>query len=171
MSWRRNVAVAVAFAAAFAIGAAHAQVARLEILSIPSMTLSDEQFLTDEKDGKPVALGAELRLPRPGTSRLPAVVLLHGSGGIGGSVVGWAQYFNELGVATLVVDSFTARGIASTVFDQAQLGRLSMTVDAYRALDVLARHSRIDPARIAVMGFSRGAQPALYASMRRFQKS
>ncbi len=164
---RRFVAAACIVAGA---ATAQAQVARMEILSIPSATLTDEEFLTGDKGGKPVSLGAELRLPRGGTARLPAVVLLHGSGGIGNSVVAWAQYFNEMGVASLVVDSFSARGIANTVADQAQLGRLAMIVDAYRALDVLARHPRIDPARVAVIGFSRGAQSALYASMRRFQR-
>ena len=128
MSQRRIVAASVAVAVASAIGAANAYVARLEILAISWVTLGDEQSLTDEKDGKPFALGAEL--PPPGRWRLPAVVLLHGSSGNGGSVVAWAQYFNDMGGATLVVDSLTARGIGSTVADQAQLGRLSMIVNA-----------------------------------------
>lgn len=162
-------AMVVALAAGAAT-ATHAQVARMEIHSIQSTTLTDEEFLRGQKEGKPVTLAGELRLPRPGTDRLPAVVLLHGSGGIGGYVTNWEQYLNGLGVATFVVDSFTARGIVSTVNDQSQLGRLSMTVDAYRALDLLSRHPRIDPTRIAIMGFSRGAQPALYSSMKRFQR-
>lgn len=148
----------------------HAQVARVEIHAIPATTLTDEEFLRGQREGRPVTLAGELRIPRPGTDRLPAVVLLHGSGGIGGSVAGWEQYFNGLGIATMVVDSFTGRGIVNTVNDQSQLGRLSMTIDAYRALDILATHPRIDPTRIVLMGFSRGAQPALYASMKRFQR-
>ena len=156
--------------AAGAATAPHAQVARTEIHPFPSTTLTDQEFLNGRKEGKPVTLAGELRLPRSGTDRLPAVVLLHESGGIGGHVTDWEQYFNGMGVATFVIDSFTARGIVSTVNDQSQLGRLAMTVDAYRALDLLAKHPRIDPARIALMGFSRGAQPTLYASMKRFQR-
>ena len=147
-----------------------AQVARMEIHAFPSTTLTDQEFLVGRKDGTPVTLAGELRLPRPGKERMPAVVLLHVSGGIGASVIDWAQYLNELGVATFLIDSYTARGIVSTVNDQSQLGRLAMTVDAYAALEMLAKDPRIDPSRIALMGFSRGAHSALYASMKRFQR-
>jgi acetyl esterase/lipase len=52
--------------------------------------------------------------------------------------------------------------------DQTQLSRLNMVVDAYRGLNLLAQDPRVDPNRIAVMGFSRGAQSALYSAMNRF---
>lgn len=146
------------------------QVARLEIHSFPSMTLTDQAFLTGRKEGKPIILAGELRLPRLGTDRLPAVVLLHGSGGVSGNVLDWIQDLNAMGVATFVLDSFTPRGIVNTLNDQDQLGRLAMIVDAYRALDILSRHPRIDPTRIALMGFSRGGQAALLASLKRFQR-
>src|ERR1035441_5873256 len=60
--------------------------------------------------------------------------------------------------------------IENTNADQTKLGRLSAIIDVYRALALLAAHPRIDPSRIAVMGFSRGAHVALYASLTRFQK-
>lgn len=150
---------------------AYAQVAKIEVYPLESTTLTDEDFLAGKREGKPVTLAGELRIPRPGAARLPAIVLIHGSGGVSGYIGDWTQFLNALGVATFTLDSFTGRGIASTVDDQDRLGRLAMIVDAYRALDLLAKHPRIDPAKVAVMGFSRGGGVALYASLRRFQRA
>ncbi len=107
----------------------------------------------------------ELRIPKPGSERLPAVILIHGSGGIGRNVDAWATEINSLGVAVFILDTFTGRGIVNTGSDQSQLGPLAMMIDAYRALARLAQHPRIDPGRIAVMGFSRGAVAAVYSSI------
>ena len=168
MVWSRIVLGCLVVMLAPAFG--WAQVARVELHVFESRTLSDEEFLTGGKEGKPVLLGGELRIPKLGTDRLPAVILVHGSGGVSGYVDDWAQSLNSLGVATFVFDSFTPRGIINTINDQDQLGRLAMIVDAYRALQLLAAHPRVDPKRIALMGFSRGGQAALYASVKRFQR-
>jgi dienelactone hydrolase len=150
---------------------AQAQVVpRVELHLLASQSPSDQQFLTGAKDAPAVTLASELRLPRTGSDRLPAVVLLHGSGGIGGNIQAWVSELNKMGVATLMVDSFTGRNIASTQADQDVLSRLAMVVDAYRAIDLLADHPRIDPSRIAVLGISRGGGAAHWAAMERFRQ-
>jgi dienelactone hydrolase len=136
--------------------------ARIDLRAVNSLTLTDEQFLTGDKNGKAVTLAGELRLPRGTSGRIPVVMLLHGSGGVNGGNELWAKHFNEMGVASFVLDSFSERGITSTSTDQALLGRLNMILDAYRAFDVLAAHPRIDATRMAIMGSSRGGQSALY---------
>jgi dienelactone hydrolase len=146
------------------------EVGRIELHTFASTTLSDQQFLQGSRQGKPVTLAGELRFPRNKMKQYPAVLLIHGSGGISGYVDDWAKQFNAMGLAVFVVDSFTGRGLYKVNNDQSQLGRLAMIVDVYRALDVLAKHKKIDKERIALMGFSRGGQVTLYASMNRFQK-
>jgi len=114
-----SVAVAVLLPALFSIvlpQITNAGTARLEIYSIETLTLTDQQFLLGAKDGKPARIGGELRLP-PGTTRIPAVVLIHGSGGVGANVDGWAQALNAMGIAALILDTFTGRGISQTITD------------------------------------------------------
>jgi dienelactone hydrolase len=144
------------------------QVGRIEVHPIPTVTLSDHQFLEGSHEGIPALIAGELRLPT-GSGAFPAVILIHGSGGIGGNVGRWATEFVKMGVAAFIVDCFTGRGIASTIPDQSLLGGLAMIYDAYRALELLGRHTSVDCSRVGLMGFSKGGFAALYASMRRFQ--
>ena len=145
-------------------------VARIEIQPIQTVTLNTAQILTGDMKGVPATLAGELRIPKPGSDRLPAVILIHGSGGVGSNVDAWAKEINSLGIAAFILDSFSGRGIVNTLSDQSQLDSLAMTIDAYRALALLAQHPRIDPDRIAVMGFSKGAVPAVYSGNERFRK-
>jgi poly(3-hydroxybutyrate) depolymerase len=82
-SFSRLGVVTTALAALLA--PANAQVARLEVYPVPTVTLKDSDFLAGRKDGVPVTIAGELRIPNANTDKLPAVVLLHGSGGIGGA--------------------------------------------------------------------------------------
>ena len=163
-------------AAVFALGVAEpatAQTApkdiatRTELHPIQTLTLSDKQFLTGDAEAKATTISGVLRLP-VGSGRIPVVVLMHGSGGMGANIELWAREFNAMGVATFALDGFTGRGLQQTSSNQALLGRLNFVLDIYRSLDVLAKHPRIDPQRVMLMGFSRGGQAALYASLKRF---
>ncbi len=149
--------------------AASAQVARIEVHPIETVTVTNQQVLNGDKIGKRVVIGGELQLPR-GEGRLPAVIVIHGSGGAGAREHRWAHELNQLGIAVFLLDTFTGRGIVQTNTDQSQLETLSMIGDAYRALTLLSKHPRIIASKIALMGFSKGGDVALRASMKRFHR-
>jgi dienelactone hydrolase len=143
--------------------------ARVELYPIPTLSMSDRQFLTGSSDGTPVTVGGELRLAQ-GTGRLPVVVLMHGSSGVGAAMEPWVHTFNAMGISTFVIDGFTGRGLTVVGPNQALLGRLNLIVDIYRSLEILSHHPRVDPDRIVLMGFSRGGQATLFASLDRFNR-
>jgi dienelactone hydrolase len=140
-----------------------------ELHAINTMTLSDAQFLTGDANGKATVTTGELRITA-GSGRLPVVVLQHGSGGMAANIDLWERELNAMGVSTFALDGFTGRGLIQVNTDQTLLGRLNFILDIYRSLDVLTKHPRVDPERIELMGFSRGGQATLYASLRRFNK-
>jgi dienelactone hydrolase len=143
--------------------------ARTELYQIQTLTLSDQQFLKGDIEGKPVTISGQLRIAQ-GSGRLPVVVLQHGSSGYAANIDVWSRELNELGISTFALDAFTGRGLIEVNTNQALLGRLNLILDIYRAIDVLASHPRVDPGRIALMGFSRGGQATLYASLKRFHQ-
>ncbi|HWE17934.1 MAG TPA: dienelactone hydrolase family protein [Hyphomicrobiaceae bacterium] len=120
--------------------------------------------LSREHRGKRVTIKAELFLP-PGAAKVPAMVIVHGSGGVSAEREGrYAREMVQLGVAALIIDSFRGRGIASTVQDQAQVSSAEMTEDAFAGLKSLAGHPRIEATRVGLIGFSKGGTVALLAA-------
>ena len=62
-----------------------------------------------------LSLPADSTFEREGT--VPAVILMHGTGGVSDAREhGWAKRFNSWGMAALVVDSFTGRGIKPPIY-------------------------------------------------------
>jgi dienelactone hydrolase len=117
-------------------------------------TLAD--LLKDKSLSEPATAWGHLFLP-PGSGKVPAIVLLHGSGGISSSTLEfWPQQFNKAGYAVMAMDIFGPRGVQSTADDQSQVPFGADVSDAFAALQLLATHPRIDAKQIAVMGFSRG---------------
>src|SRR5216683_2046403 len=161
----------VSLVASFAVAEPVSQdmAARTELHSVDTLTLSDAQFLNGDANGKATATTGQLRIAK-GSGRLPLVMLQHGSGGMAANIEMWTRELNAMGVSTFALDGFTGRGLTQVNTNQALLGRLNFILDIYRGLDVLAKHPRVDAQRIALMGFSRGGQAALYASLKRFHK-
>jgi dienelactone hydrolase len=125
---------------------------------------------------QPVVIGGELALPERSPlargGRMPAVILMHGSGGISEEREhAWAKRLNAIGVATFIVDSFTGRGIRPPMYaGQSQfISFVAHLLDAYLALEILATHPQIDATRVALMGFSRGGETSVNAVFEPFR--
>ena len=102
---------------------------------------------------------------------MPVVVLMHGSSGVGATTEAWVHAIQRHGHLDLRDRRFyRPRADGRSGPNQALLGRLNLIVDIYHSLEILAKHPRVDPDRIVLMGFSRGGQAALYASLDRFNK-
>lgn len=94
------------------------------------------------------ALTADFRMPPEGPrGRVPAVVVLHSAGGIDGASSSYVSTLNQAGMATLEVKMF-ARGGAIPFKDSLPY--------AYASLAYLMKLPTVDPARIAILGFSYG---------------
>ncbi len=168
-------AVALAVLSAGLATNAHAQFAVMQEIAVETSTPSMDDFLKGNK-GEPVLIAGHLRLVKgaPGQvpPKQPVVVLMHGAGGQApwnGYINEWAKVFNEAGVSTFNLDSYSGRGI----FDFKSLAKLPAivrVVDAFAALKVLAKHPSVDAEKVVVMGFSHGSAAALYSNASRFQK-
>src|SRR5882672_1192234 len=64
---------------------------RVEIYAIPSLTISDQQFLTGDTNGKQVTVAGEIRIAQ-GSGKLPVVVMMHGSSGVGAGMDPWVRH-------------------------------------------------------------------------------
>jgi dienelactone hydrolase len=114
------------------------------------------ELMRGQGSGEAQNVTGHLFLP-PGDAKVPAILLVHGSGGLYKAMLEfWPKAFNAAGIAVLSMDSFGPRGVKSTADDQSQVPFSADTADAFAALKLLATHPRIDPQRIAIMGFSRG---------------
>src|SRR6202158_3779485 len=135
-------------------------------ITFQSSTYSDfRQLLTREAATGTVTVQAKLDFPEEKKDRYPAVIVVHTLGGYRDANEGYiAAELRKSGFATLTYDSFAARGTTGAAMS-ASPGYLPAGVaDAYAALRRLASEPRIDADRIAIIGFSFGAEGGPYAA-------
>lgn len=81
----------------------------------------------------------------------------------------YARVLTGAGMAAFVVDSFTPRGVPRTGDDQTRVRQLQSDADAVAGFRWLAAQPWIDPARIIVLGMSRGGNAALHVALEQFR--
>ena len=149
---RRIAWMAAAALGLWAVGSAMAQ----EAVHFPSL------------DGATTLDGYLFRAP--GEGRHPAIVFMHGCGGmfsragpIDPRLRGWATAFNGAGWSVLMVDSFRPRGVGNTCAPSTYDQRVADTrpKDAYGALYYLQSQPFVRGDRVAVIGWSAGGGAVL----------
>ena len=118
-------------------------------------------LLAREATAGAVTVKATLGFPEQVKEHYPAVIVVHTLAGYRDANEGYvAAELRKAGFATLTYDSFAARGTRGTAL-QGSPGYLPIGVaDAYAALRLLSRESRIDAKHITIIGFSYGAEVA-----------
>jgi len=140
-----------------------------ENIAVPSASPKNYyQAITQPDDMPAITVDGKLFLPKQVSGPLPLVIVAPGSLGVAPSHIGHAETLNACGFATFVLDSFGARGVASTVAKQTQFSFAASAYDVLAAWKVLSARSEIDATRIGAQGHSRGGSAVLTAATRCF---
>lgn len=94
----------------------------------------------------------------------PAVIIVHGSGGVDSRGGAYAEALNRAGFATLEIDLWAARGVNSPG-DRPKAVAETLP-DAFAALAFLAARPGVDARRIGIMGFSWGGVVSMLSATR-----
>ena len=156
-----------------------------EAIPTPTTQLSDLQSYPD--DSQRLTLAARLYAPDPmvhGDGPFPAVIILHGSGGLWSNDLiasgpsrqfrEWGELLAGLGYMALFPDSYNARGIPGNfgsrrphhdpaTDDHICSPNYERPKDVIAALTYLAAHPDFDGSNVPLMGFSHGAQTGINA--------
>lgn len=143
--------------AIMAFGAALLCFAPVRAIAQLTVTKENVSFVSATVIDPETTVNGELRLPDGAGDRLPAVVVIHNSGGLADRTGAfYIEALNQGGFATLELDLFPRGGRPAS-------SRMNLP-HTYGSLIYLSNHPRIDPGRIGVMGFSWGGSLSLVSA-------
>jgi len=146
------------------------------VLAILSILLAAQPLAAQERVEIPQAEGKSLQgvlFAPQGTGPFPAVVALHGCGGLGnagGSISArhkdWGRQLAAQGFIVLFPDSFGSRGLGSQclVRDRTVRPGKERVLDAYAAKQWLQKRADVLPGRVSLLGWSNGGSSALWTA-------
>ncbi|MBT3796230.1 MAG: hypothetical protein HOF97_01735 [Candidatus Marinimicrobia bacterium] len=103
-----------------------------------------------------------LKLPK-GEGPFPLIIGVAGSLDWGEHHLEYLDMYRSMGIATFELQSFSSRGIKSTVGSQVNVTTAMMVLDAYKALETLTEHPMINKEKVAITGWSLGGGVALFS--------
>lgn len=115
-------------------------------------------------EGPPERAEPEMAVYKPaGPGPFSAIVVQHGCGGISDHIGAWASQLVKAGYVALVLDSLTQRNVRNNCPPFA-VPTPNGTLDAYHALEHLAKQPYVHKDRIGMLGASWGGMNALFAA-------
>ena len=133
--------------------------------SLPRLRINYLAYPVDW-NGQTIMIGARFQLPLGIRAKVPAVILLHGTGGVRYTGGYYAAALNRAGIATLEIDQWGGRGLPGGPSSRPRnlTDNLPDVAGAYR---LLAARPEIDANRIGLLGSSMGGIEALLMMTRR----
>jgi predicted alpha/beta-fold hydrolase len=141
-----------------------------EIREIEFKSLNPRQYEdVVQQKWREITVKGKLFIPNnPISPKAPAMIVLHGSGGISdGRELTYGEKFNSLGMYALVIDSYLSRGVdkmphARRLFEISTFAQAS---DAIAGLDQISKINEIDESKIGVIGFSFGGITSYFLNL------
>ena len=141
-----------------------------EIQEIEFKSLNPRQYedVINEK-WREITVKGKLFVPNnPSSPKAPAMIVLHGSGGISdGRELTYGEKFNSLGMYALVIDSYLSRGVDKMPYARRlfEISTFAQASDAIAGLNHLANFPTIDDSKIGVIGFSFGGVTSYHLNL------
>src|SRR5262245_43929816 len=136
--WSEGVGVVLAIVTVVAVLAGCAGAAGMRSTSMHSFAVTEPQRAT---------IGGEIYRPA-GTGPFPAVLVMHGCGGLGPNMHDWGQWVQSEGYVAFVVDSFEGRGLKRVCGDPNRFTSRDRAPDVYAAAAHLKTLPFVDGSRI-----------------------
>jgi dienelactone hydrolase len=130
------------------------------------------QLMSREAPTDSAIVAMTLRFPDKAQDRYPAIVVVHTIAGYQEANEGWhAEQFRKAGFATLTYESPAARSMLQGASGSNGTPWASAAAEAFAALRLLANDPRIDPSRIAIVGFTFGGEVAHLTAVERLRSA
>jgi dienelactone hydrolase len=139
----------------------------IAVIALSAASSAETLQIPREVDGRSLTLSGDFEKP-PGAGPFAVVVVLHTCAGLADGpkrgLQPWLELFHQQGYATLLLDSFTPRGVPSVCGDGRIVSGGERAKDLLEAAYVLAGRSDVKADKIGAIGYSHGGWTAVYAA-------
>ena len=147
-----------------------------ELIKINSYQTSDYKgILEGWYKESPIIVDALITYPE-GEGPFPLLLIVHSSGGADEFTANWLEFMRDqqkplldMGIATMYLDNFSARGAKHTYTDQSKASLWSTYIDVFMALDYLSKDPKINIKKVGISGYSRGGNLSIMAAEKRLR--